>query len=512
MEIMPIHDKPDEKYRIIITDITERKKAEEVLQKSEANYRNFFNNPLMGFALCEIITDENGEPVDFVYLQVNKAFEKFTGLKREEVLNKRVTEVLEPEEVADAIKIYGKVALTGESANFEYPVPSLNKYYEVAAFSPRKGRFIAFFTDITQRKQAEIALRESEERYHSLFENNHAAMLLIDPETGEIVDSNPAASSFYGYSKEELKRMKITEINTLDEKQTFFEMQKAETEQNTHFLFEHRLANGEIRDVDVYSGPIIFKGRKFLYSIIHDITKQIRIEKDLKDSEEKFRALFEQSNDAIVIADFTTGRYLECNKKTEEYTGYSKDELLSKELGQITSDKQRKRALEHFKSLSNGENIQFESEILTKNKEIIPADIKASVMEIQGLKYIQIIIRDISIRKYAEKIKERYKDYLEKTVKERTMELEEAYKSLKRSEEKYRELVENANSSIIRLDKKGIITFFNEFAEKFFGFSKEEIIGKNAVGTIVPKIESSGRDTQKLINNILIEPEIIRSC
>ncbi len=331
-------------------------------------------------------------------------------------------------------------------------------------------------------------------------------MLLIDPETGKIVDSNPAASSFYGYSKEELKRMKITEINTLDEKQTFFEMQKAETEQNTHFLFEHRLANGEIRDVDVYSGPIIFKGRKFLYSIIHDITKQIRIEKDLKDSEEKFRALFEQSNDAIVIADFTTGRYLECNKKTEEYTGYSKDELLSKELGQITSDKQRKRALEHFKSLSNGENIQFESEILTKNKEIIPADIKASVMEIQGLKYIQIIIRDISIRKYAEKIKERYKDHLEKTVKERTMELEEAYESLKRSEEKYRELVENANSSIIRLDKKGIITFFNEFAEKFFGFSKEEILGKNAVGTIVPKIESSGRDTQKIINNILIEP------
>ena len=227
----------------------------------------------------------------------------------------------------------------------------------------------------------------------------------------------------------------------------------------------------------------------------------------MKDSEEKFRALFEQSNDAIVIADFTTGRYLECNKKTEEYTGYSKDELLSKELGQITSDKQRKRALEHFKSLSNGENIQFESEILTKNKEIIPADIKASVMEIQGLNYIQIIIRDISIRKYAEKIKERYKDHLEKTVKERTMELEEAYESLKRSEEKYRELVENANSSIIRLDKKGIITFFNEFAEKFFGFSKEEILGKNAVGTIVPKIESSGRDTQKIINNILIEPK-----
>ena len=118
-------------------------------------YREFFDNPLNGFALCEIITDVNDDLVDFVYLKVNKAFENFTGLKRENVLNKKVTDVLVPEEVAEIIQIYGKVALNGESTVFQYPIPSLGKYYEIAAFSPRKNQFIAFFTDITERKKSE---------------------------------------------------------------------------------------------------------------------------------------------------------------------------------------------------------------------------------------------------------------------------------------------------------------------------------------------------------------------
>jgi PAS domain S-box-containing protein len=144
-----------------IQDITEHKKDEEALKESEKVYREFFDNFFNGFALCEIITDEKGEPVDFVYLEVNKAFENFTGLKREEVLNKRVTDVLPYEEVAEIIQIYGKVALTGESTVFQYPIPSLGKYYEVNAFSPRKKQFITFFTDITDRKKAEEALLEA---------------------------------------------------------------------------------------------------------------------------------------------------------------------------------------------------------------------------------------------------------------------------------------------------------------------------------------------------------------
>ena len=138
--------------------------------------------------------------------------------------------------------------------------------------------------DISRRRNAEQSLKESEDRYHSLFKNNHAAMLLIDPNTGNIVDANPAASSFYGYSHEDLVKMNIETINNLPNFDVHSEMQKSKAFKKNHFLFKHTLANGEIRDVDVYSGPITVGGKNLLYSIIHDITQRKIIENKIKDS------------------------------------------------------------------------------------------------------------------------------------------------------------------------------------------------------------------------------------
>ena len=138
--------------------------------------------------------------------------------------------------------------------------------------------------DISRRKNAEESLKESEERYHSLFKNNHAAMLLIEPNTGKIVDANPAACSFYGYNYDHLTKMNIEDINNLPDNDVHNEMQKSKTFQKNNFEFKHTLANGEIRDVDVYSGPITVGGKKLLYSIIHDITQRRQMENEIKDS------------------------------------------------------------------------------------------------------------------------------------------------------------------------------------------------------------------------------------
>lgn len=106
-------------------------------------------------------------------------------------------------------------------------------------------------------------------------------MLLIDPKSGNIVDANPAAVSFYGWSYEELIYKKITNINMFTEEQVFQEMEKAKKEQRQHFYFQHQLKSGEIRDVEVYSGPIKMYGRELLYSIIHDISKRKQAELNL---------------------------------------------------------------------------------------------------------------------------------------------------------------------------------------------------------------------------------------
>ena len=136
------------------------------------------------------------------------------------------------------------------------------------------------YDDITERKLMEARLRESEERYRNLFRNNHAVQLVIDPETGQIIDANPAACRYYGYDRSTFKTMNVSSINTLSPDQILEEMARARAEQRNRFYFSHRLANGEVRPVEVYSGPIMLMGRQVLYSIIHDISERKKAEEE----------------------------------------------------------------------------------------------------------------------------------------------------------------------------------------------------------------------------------------
>ncbi|MFW6146131.1 MAG: PAS domain S-box protein [Planctomycetota bacterium] len=143
--------------------------------------------------------------------------------------------------------------------------------------------------DVTERTEAQEALRESEQRYRSLFNNNHAVMLLLDPAAGQIADANPAAVAFYGYSAERLKTMRITEINALPDEEVRRRMRQAREGRRRSFRFAHRLASGEVRNVQVYSGPINVRGRQLIYSIIHDVTDQVRAEEELQQVVEELR-------------------------------------------------------------------------------------------------------------------------------------------------------------------------------------------------------------------------------
>jgi PAS domain S-box-containing protein len=136
--------------------------------------------------------------------------------------------------------------------------------------------------DISARRETEKELQESEKRYASLFNNRHVAMLLIDPETGEIFKANPAACSFYGYSAEQFASMSICDLTTLTQKDILGKMARALEIGTSLFHFQHRLANDEFREVEIYCGPIEIKERKLLYSIVHDVTERIRMEEKVK--------------------------------------------------------------------------------------------------------------------------------------------------------------------------------------------------------------------------------------
>jgi len=177
-----------------------------------------------------------------------------------------------------------------------------------------------------ERKKAEEALWESEARYRSLFENNHAIMLLIDPDNGAIADANAAASAYYGWSLETLKKMRIDEINTLTSKRVSAEMKLANSEKRNHFFFKHRRADGTICDVEVYSGPILLEGKNLLYSIVHDITERKHAEKNLFLEKQRLTMITDHSPYGLVfIAADGTFEYI--NPKFTEVFGYGLDDV-----------------------------------------------------------------------------------------------------------------------------------------------------------------------------------------
>ncbi len=134
-------------------------------------------------------------------------------------------------------------------------------------------------------KELLTALEESERRFREVFEINSAVKLVIEPETGAILDANAAACRFYGWDRATLLAKRIQDINTMPPEHIEEEMERARTERRLHFRFQHRVATGEHRDVDVYSGPVTIGGRTLLHSIIVDQTERRALEREVLEAQ-----------------------------------------------------------------------------------------------------------------------------------------------------------------------------------------------------------------------------------
>ncbi len=201
-------------FNYIMADITQRTRAEEAVRESEEKYRSLFEHMLNGSAYCRMLYDDQGQPVDFVYLNVNRAFEELTGLK--DVEGKKVTAVIPKirELNPELFEIYGRVALTGTPESFELDFRPLNCWFHVSAFSPEKDHFVAVFEDITERKQSDEALRQANKKLnllssitrHDILNGVAVLMGYIDLASEEV--QSPGMKEYIGHMEKAAKTIR----------------------------------------------------------------------------------------------------------------------------------------------------------------------------------------------------------------------------------------------------------------------------------------------------------------
>lgn len=307
--------KADDGILLSTLDITDQKRTELALSRREAHYRMLFNSIDEGFCIIEVLFDEDDTPVDYRFIEANAAFERQTGLK--DAVGKRMRE-LEPEHEQHWFDIYGQVALTGSSQRFEARADALGHWYSVYAFrvdEPERRRVAILFDDIGDRKRSEEALRESEERYRTLFETmnqGYDECELIRGADGRavdyrILDMNPAFERLIGVSASEARGRPASEVIPGLESwwvETFDEMIRSGRPKR---IEREVVQLGRWYEVNAYP-----RGGDRFVALFEDITERKQAEAALRESEARLSVVLESVPAGIAAID-TEGRTIVAN-------------------------------------------------------------------------------------------------------------------------------------------------------------------------------------------------------
>jgi len=283
----------------------------EVVRKSETKYRHLFENMTVGFALHEIICDAKGKPVDYRYLEVNPAFEKLTGIPIEKIVGKTISE-LKPGTEDYWIEVFGSVALTGKPRAYVNFSKELGRYYDTWTFQPAPGQFAVVFSDITEKKLAEIKIAEQAR----LLDEAKDAIAVIGLD-GKFTFVNEAWARMHGHEKREMLGQDLAFVHTPEQfkacehlKEEVMRLGRVQMEvghkRKDGSTFPVWLSVSEVRDADNRLTGFL--------GIANDITERKAGEEKLRRSEERLNTIFQKNPVAMSVSIFETGEYCYVNE------------------------------------------------------------------------------------------------------------------------------------------------------------------------------------------------------
>ncbi|MGA7720145.1 MAG: PAS domain S-box protein [Ignavibacteriaceae bacterium] len=461
---------------LVFRDQTEERTAQKSIEDSSRRFLSLFTNINEGVALHELVYDSYNHPVNYRIIEVNPQFEKILGINRAEVLGKLATHAYKTNQ-APYFEIYNNVVFTNKPCEFETFFESMNKHFFISVVPWLQNGFATIFTDITERKQVEKALKDSLEWQESIFEGSRDAIFISDYDS-KFVMVNKAACRLTGYSKTELLQMKIPGLHESLDLQAYL-LHHDKIMDGEEILTESKILtkDGNKIDTEFNNKRIIIDNKYYMHSSARDITERKLAESTLRESHALTNAIVESTFDMIWSVDPEKFTLLTFNYSLKEFflkrdgliirSGMSQEELF-KDDGQINSWKGFYRRALLQGPFSVEYSVSAGTNILQLTFNLLKTDDKVFGISVFG--------KDITEKVEKEKELKLYHEGLEKLVAEKT-------EQLTKQNVFFRTLIDTIPNPVYVKDMDFRYTEVNKAYEEFFNIKRKDILGKTIFDT-----------------------------
>ncbi|NSW84709.1 MAG: PAS domain S-box protein [Syntrophobacteraceae bacterium] len=416
----------------VILDITDRKSAESDLVKSKALFESLARLSPVGIFRTDI---------DGNIIYVNERWCEITGITLEEALGDGWVKAVHPEDrrrVRDAW--YGSV---GNNPSFRleyrYQHPQGKVTAVLGQSSPVVNElgqiegYVGTITDITEQKQTERALRESEARFRTIFDSVNEAIFIHEQESGAIIEVNRKTCEMYGYSPDEIRRLSVEDLSSGEppytQREVIERLKRAADGELQVFQWRAKDRSGRLFWVEINIRRAIIGKQKVLIVTGRDLSQRKEVENALLESEGRYRELFSTVPDAITLVDAETRRFIDANESALQLYGYPRSRFLELNDEDITADSDPSELTIQDSPTGGRTRVPLRYH-RKKDGSIFPVEIASGTFVSEGRQVLVGVVRDISERKRVEGELETYRRHLEELVMERTNELAWANRQL----------------------------------------------------------------------------------